>query len=215
MKPIAILGAGGHAVSVAETATSAGYALQCFIVDRPQADSLLGVPILPSVPDSFVSNGGVFAVAIGDNSERQRVATEWLERVDGASFPRLVHSSASVSRFASMAEGSVVMQGAIVGSAARIGRFSIVNTGASIDHDCLLLDFASLAPRAVTGGQVTVGTRSAVSIGAVVKHGVTIGEDAVVGANSYVNRDVPNLVVAYGSPAKVVRTRLSSDPYLS
>lgn len=215
MKQIAILGAGGHAVSIAETAASAGFVVRCFIEDNPRAVSLLGVPIVRSVPAGFVSDGGVFAVAIGDNSVRQRVATQWQKQVDGASFPSLVHATASVSRYASLAEGSVVLQGAIVGSKARVGRFCIMNTGASIDHDCVLNDFSSLAPRAVTGGDVTVGTRSAVGIGAVVKHGVTIGNDVVVGANSYVNQDVPNLVVAYGSPAKVVRSRRSSDPYLS
>ena len=42
----------------------------------------------------------------------------------------------------------------------------------------------------------------------------TIGDDTIVGANSYVNHDVESLVVAYGSPASVVRSRKSSDPYL-
>jgi acetyltransferase-like isoleucine patch superfamily enzyme len=35
--------------------------------------------------------------------------------------------------------------------------------------------------------------------------GVTIGENAVVGAFSFVNRDIPDDAVAYGVPAKVVR----------
>ena len=214
MGQIAIVGAGGHAVSVAETAATAGYSVRCFIDDNPRSDSLLGVPIVQSVSHSFISDGGVFAVAIGDNSVRERVAVKWLDEVAGAVFPPLVHASATVSRYATIGEGSVVLQGAIVGSSARVGRFCIMNTGASIDHDCELHDFASLAPRSVTGGHVSVGTRSAISIGAVVKHGVTIGDDTIVGANSYVNHDVESLVVAYGSPASVVRSRKSSDPYL-
>jgi acetyltransferase-like isoleucine patch superfamily enzyme len=36
--------------------------------------------------------------------------------------------------------------------------------------------------------------------------GVTIGENAVIGAHSFVNRDIPPNCLAYGVPAKVVRT---------
>ncbi len=35
--------------------------------------------------------------------------------------------------------------------------------------------------------------------------GVTIGENAVIGAHSFVNKDIPSNSLAYGVPAKVVR----------
>ena len=59
-----------------------------------------------------------------------------------------------------------------------------------------------------------VGLRSAVSIGAVVKHGIIIGDDCVIGANSYVNQNLSKNQVAYGSPAKPVKLRNQGDPYL-
>ena len=74
--------------------------------------------------------------------------------------------------------------------------------------------FSSLAPRVVCGGKVTVGIRSALSIGSTVKHGIIIGKDIVIGANSYVNNKVPDNVVAYGTPCKKVRTRIKGEPYL-
>jgi acetyltransferase-like isoleucine patch superfamily enzyme len=45
-----------------------------------------------------------------------------------------------------------------------------------------------------------VGTHS------VVMPGVTIGENAVIGAFSFVNTDIPDNTVAYGVPAKKIRT---------
>jgi acetyltransferase-like isoleucine patch superfamily enzyme len=42
----------------------------------------------------------------------------------------------------------------------------------------------------------------------VVCPGVTIGKGAVIGANSVVNRDVPDFAVAVGSPARVVKSRV-------
>jgi acetyltransferase-like isoleucine patch superfamily enzyme len=44
-----------------------------------------------------------------------------------------------------------------------------------------------------------IGTHS------VVMPGVTIGENAIVGAFSFVNRDVPDNTVAYGIPVKIIR----------
>ena len=35
--------------------------------------------------------------------------------------------------------------------------------------------------------------------------GVTIGDNAVIGANSLVTKDIPANTVAYGSPCKVIR----------
>ncbi len=72
-----------------------------------------------------------------------------------------------------------------VGPNADIGSFCILNSSASVDHDSVLHDFASLAPGVICGGSVNIGTRSALSIGAVIKHGVEIGADTVIGAKSY------------------------------
>ena len=44
-----------------------------------------------------------------------------------------------------------------------------------------------------------------VGIGAVIMPGVTIGKNAVVGANSVVYKDVPDFTVVAGVPAKVIR----------
>jgi acetyltransferase-like isoleucine patch superfamily enzyme len=106
------------------------------------------------------------------------------------------------------------MPNAVIGPNTKVGKFCLINTQASIDHDCVMLDYSSLAPSSVTGGTVQIGIRSALSIGATIKHGLKIGNDCVVGANSYLNKDLPNNQVAYGTPAKQVRTRNIGDSYL-
>ena len=55
-----------------------------------------------------------------------------------------------------------------------------------------MFDYSSLAPAAATGGGVTIGLRSAISIGATINHGLKIGNDSIVGANSYLNKDLPS-----------------------
>ena len=210
-----IIGAGGHALSVAETVVSAGYALKAFVSDKSYGEELLGRPILRHLPSRHLDDAGVVVVAIGDNFSRERAWNHIATRVPLEQLPSIVHPSASVSQFARLSAGCLVMQRAVVASGATVGRACLLNTGSVLEHGSSLADFASLAPNAVTGGAVSIGPRTAISIGAVVRHGVTIGGDAVIGAASYVHRDVPSNVIAYGIPAKVVRHRESDDAYLT
>jgi sugar O-acyltransferase (sialic acid O-acetyltransferase NeuD family) len=210
-----IIGAGGHAVSVAETVVAAGYELIAFVSNDSRGHELLGRPVFKEIPENYIAGGGFLTIAIGDNSTREHVWHELRKTVDQDRFPTLTHPSASISQFAIIGAGTVVLQGAIVGSAAKVGVGCLLNSGSITEHECQLGDFSSLGPNSTLGGQVTIGQRSAVSIGATVKHGVVIGADTVVGAQSYVYSDLDTGIVAFGIPARVQRTRQPSDPYLS
>ena len=213
-RPLIIIGAGGHAVSVANVALSAGRSIGCFIDKTKRGNKLLEIPIAGDFLEINDINQYDFAIAIGDNTARELVHATLSAQRPNLHFPALVHLSATISCFACVGEGTVVMPNAVVGPKSNVGRFCIVNTGASLDHDCDMHDFSSLAPASATGGSVTIGRRSAISIGAIVKHGLTIGDDSIVGASSYLNKDLSNNQVAYGIPARTVRSRKIGDPYL-
>ncbi|HEY0684029.1 MAG TPA: acetyltransferase [Steroidobacter sp.] len=212
---LVIVGAGGHAVSVASVALSAGYEINCFVDANKRGATLLGIGVIGNISELDLKDELSFAIAVGDNAVRERLHAELVRQYGDLRFPSLIHQSAVLSSFSEIGEGTVVMPKAVIGPNSRVGRFCLLNTQASIDHDCAMLDFSSLAPGAITGGTVQIGRRSAISIGAVIKHGLKIGHDTVVGANSYVNRDLPDNVVAYGNPAKAVRSRSVGDPYLN
>lgn len=212
--PAVIVGAGGHAVSVAETVRSAGFQLVAFVSVDAVGGTLLGCPILPEVPGDHAGKGGVIVLAIGDNAVRQRIWNQLRREFSSSAFPAIRHASATVAEDTRLSQGAVIMQGAAIGNRATIGAGVLINTGAILDHESEMKEFSSLAPRAVTGGRVQIGERSAVSIGAVVRHGIRVGRDTVVGAASYVHRDLPDEVVAYGVPARVIRSRIQGDPYL-
>ncbi len=210
---IFILGAGGHGVSVANVAVSAGYRLAGFIDERRAGETVLGADVLPerAIEDSPLTP---LSVAIGANFARERVAQALVARLGAERFPVLVHATASIGIQSALGPGTVVMPNATVGPNSRIGAFCIVNTNASVDHDTVMGDFASVAPGAHLGGNVHLGPRSAVSIGATVRHGVRVGADAVLGGAAYLDRDIGDGVVAWGVPARVRRSRLRTDPYL-
>ena len=54
-------------------------------------------------------------------------------------------------------------------------------------------------------GKITLKKNCKIGSHSVIMPGVTIGEDAVIGAFSFVNRDVPDNVVAAGVPIKIIK----------
>ena len=212
--PLVVIGTGGHAISVANVARSAGFSVKYFVDENKRFDKLLGITLIGDISELANIHEHWFCIAVGDNAARERIFTQLSAKYSNLIFPSLIHSSAILSDYTEIGEGTVVMPGAVVGPNSRIGKFCILNTHSSIDHDSSMSDYSSLAPGVVTGGTVGIGVRSAISIGAVIKHGIKVGDDCVVGANSYVDKDLSSCLVAYGTPARVVRERSVGDPYL-
>ena len=162
----------------------------------------------------LVNFNDYFFVALGDNFLRQKVTNSFLRKNPNSESATLIHPTSYVSENCSIGKGSVVMPLCVINSCSKIGEGVIINTRSSIDHDNYLMDFSSIAPGVATGGGVKIGLRSAISIGSVIKHNVKIGTDSVIGASSFVNMDISNNKVVYGTPAKIIRTRETGERYL-
>ena len=220
MSRVVVVGASGHAKVVVDTLEQAGeYEVVGYVdADKPAGTSWYGLPVLGSDADlaavcrAHRIEGGI--VGVGDNAARGRIAERIAGDLPGFRFVDAVHPSARLARGVELGAGVLVVAGAIVGPDCAVGDHAVIYTGASLDHDSALGRCASLAPRAVTGGGVHIGDVTAVSIGAIVLHGRTIGAHTVVGAASLVVDDLPDHVVAYGAPARVIRPRAEGEPYL-
>lgn len=217
---ILLLGASGHAKVVADAARQEGHwEIVGFLDQNAQPGQRhYGSPVLGTEDDlprltEELGLVGVF-VSIGDNHQRQQAVSRIRRLCPQLQFASIVHPSASVAEGVLIGEGSVLMAGCRINADARVGAHCILNTQASLDHDSVLEDYASLAPGATVGGNTLIGTGSAISLGASVIHGVRIGAHVVVGAGSTVLGNLPDGVVAYGTPARAVRSREPADRYL-
>ena len=132
--------------------------------------------------------------------ERAALCLALLER--GASCPPLVHPSATISPSALLGAGTVVSAGAVVQQDASVGRFCLLNTACTIDHDNVLGDFVSVSPGAHTAGGVTIDEGAFIGLGAVIVNRVTVGARATVGAGAVVLKDVDAGVTVVGNPAR-------------
>ena len=54
-------------------------------------------------------------------------------------------------------------------------------------------------------GKVTIGKNARIGSHSVIMPGVHIGENSIIGAFSFVNKDIPANVIALGQPAKIIR----------
>lgn len=220
MTDVLVYGASEHGKYTIDIIEQQGLHRVVGVVDDrvPVGTELYGYPVLGTGDDLRVicDDHGVHygVVAIGDNFVRQRIAERIVQQVPEFEFITAIHPFTSIGRDTTIGAGTVLMAGAVVNGSCSVGQHCFIATSASLDHDSTLGDFVSMSPNSATGGGVVVGPFSTISMGASVMHGVHIGEHTVVGAGSTVTKDLPDRVVAYGTPCRVVRPREVGDRYL-
>jgi acetyltransferase-like isoleucine patch superfamily enzyme len=95
-----------------------------------------------------------------------------------------------------------------VGTTARIGDFVKVNFQTLIGYSVNIGDYTFISHHVGIGANVTIGNDCYIYEGTTIIPGITIGDNTVIGAGSLVTKDVESNVVAYGSPAKLVRANV-------
>ncbi|WP_026825205.1 MULTISPECIES: acetyltransferase [Exiguobacterium] len=215
MEWIVIFGAGGHAQVIIDILELMGlYRIAGIYDDSPElvGKFIYGYPVLGLIGANSIIRKGI--IGVGDNDRRASIAIKVGERMPDFEFISAIHPSAIVGRNVSIGPGVAVMAGSVINPNSVLQEHCVVNTMASVDHNCRLEPFSSIAPGAHLGGGVTIGTRSFIGMGATVIHNIHVGPDTVVGAGATVVSNLPSQVIAYGTPAKVTRGREVRETYL-
>ena len=101
-------------------------------------------------------------------------------------------------------------EGLKIGNKVDIGAFTYINAkngvvledNVQIGSHCSIYSISTIDNKE---GKVVMKKNSCIGSHSVVMPGVTIGENSIVGAFSFVNRDIPPDSIALGVPAKVTR----------
>lgn len=196
-----LFGASGHAKVIIDSLKASGKQISGLFDDNPDVKELLEYSVYGSFDQNRLGDEELI-ISVGLNHIRKKIVEKLLENTR---YGKAIHPSAIISEYASLGEGTVVMQGAIIQSSVSIGRHCIINTAASADHDCIIDDFVHISPNATLCGSVSVGEGSQVGAGAVVIPGIKIGKWSLVAAGAVVMKDVPDNVLVLGNPARVVK----------
>lgn len=157
-------------------------------------------------------NGGI--ITIGDNWSRKLVRDCIVDQVPDFRFVNAIHPLTIIGKNVSIGIGVVAMSGCIINPESMIEDFCFMATGAQLEHDSRMCEYSSISAGSITGGKVIIGRYSAITLGVTVLDRITIGENTVVGSGSLVTKCLPDNVLAYGSPAKIVRKRQMGEGFL-
>ncbi|MGI6093265.1 MAG: acetyltransferase [Veillonellaceae bacterium] len=203
-----VIGGGGHAKVIIDILAQQKTFTLVGIIDRRDrmGQHLNGIPIIgdDSQLESFFRNGLRNAViAIGDNQRRADLY-EILKKL-GFNIVSIAHPSAVIAATVHLSTGAAIMPGAVLNADCMVKENVIINTKASIDHDCRVMEHCHIAPGCTLAGGVSVGAGTLLGAGTTVLPGIDIGAWSIIGAGSVVVSAIPDRVVAYGVPARIIR----------
>ena len=86
-----------------------------------------------------------------------------------------------------------------------LGFFCIINSNAVISHDSRVDNFVNISLGAIIAGNVNIGRNSFVGMGSSIIHNCKVGKNVLIGAGSVVLKNIPDNVVVFGNPAKIIK----------
>lgn len=207
MKEIILLGAGGHAAVIldilkAQITNGEKIKIKGLLDDSDKLE-WMGYPVLGSTLEAndFNEENTYFIIAIGSNQMRDKLS----QKYSHLKFFTAIHPSAIIGSQVNIGAGTVVMPNAVINANSQIGQHVIINTGTIVEHDNLIDDYVHLSPNATLCGTVRVKPLTHIGAGATVIQGKMIGMQSMIGAGATVITDIPDQVVAVGTPAKVIK----------
>ena len=200
-RPLILIGGGGHCKSVIEVAESAGYEIKG-ILDMPDE---VGKEVLPGHK------------VIGIDDEIPQYVEEWDYGycLDDTSFSKLynkvkaaggrlatiIASTAHVSKYAELGEGTVIMHQAFVNAGAKIGDNCIINTFVNIEHDAEVGNQCHISTGTMVNGECKIGENCFIGSQSVCANCIEIASDIIVGAGSVVRKSIRVKGIYAGNPA--------------
>lgn len=189
----------------------AGRADVVFIDDRPPSHEVNGVPVMTS--ETFLAAphpAKYFNVALTEPKTRMMICRRFLDA--GAEPVSIVSRHAAVMGPVEIGAGAIICGFVTITTNVRIGRFFHANLYAYVEHDCVIGDFVTFAPRVNCNGNVTIKDLAYVGAAAAIRQGrpgapTVIGRAAVVGMGAVVLNAVADEAVVAGNPARPIRRR--------
>ena len=203
-KPLILVGGGGHCKSVIEAAESAGYSI-LGVLDMPEeaGKEILSTKVIGTdddIPD-YVDKAE-FVVTVGFiKNPAIRINLYNKIKEAGGKLATIIASTAYVSKYAEIGEGTVVLHQAFVNAGAKVGRNVILNTATNIEHDAVIGDHCHISTGTMVNGECKVGERCFIGSQSVLANCISVGDDIIVGAGSFVRKSITEEGIYAGNPA--------------
>lgn len=204
-RPLILIGGGGHCKSVIEVAESAGYEIKG-ILDMPDE---VGKEVLPGhkiigtdddIPQYVEECDFIITVGFIKNPAL-RIKLYNKVKAAGGRLATIIASTAHVSKYAELGEGTVIMHQAFVNAGAKIGDNCIINTFVNIEHDAEVGNQCHISTGTMVNGECKIGENCFIGSQSVCANCIEIASDIIVGAGSVVRKSIRVKGIYAGNPA--------------
>lgn len=146
-----------------------------------------------------------FVVCVGGEHGEKRVAVATDLEKKGLMPLSLIHQKSFIEATSKIGKGLQAMPGCVVHKFCKLGDYVIINTNATVDHECTIHEGVHVMGGASIAGRVTIEKFATIGTNATVLPNLSIGEGSFVGAGSVVTKNVNPYTLQYGVPAKEIR----------
>ena len=213
MKPrLIIVGSGAMEVEINEAASLIGFevanldTVQNFLTIDGQnistqnmGDEFLKLPIIMSTVD-YVAFANLPPFKSWSKNRAQLLRD--VEALGFKNWTSIVHPASVLASSAIIGDNVFIGANSTISSKSIIGSHTFINRSVSIGHDVNIGNFCFIAPGVTITGAVTIRDSGFVGAGSTIINSVVIGEGATVAAGSTVTRNVNDLSLVMGSPAR-------------
>jgi sugar O-acyltransferase (sialic acid O-acetyltransferase NeuD family) len=209
MKELIIIGAGGFGRELFYLCKECiGYGITFKVIGYlddtidPMKNYIGYPPVLGDIKSHQILENQVFICSISNVKSKLEITDRLISK--GANFINLIHSTARVVATAKLGKGCIVGPFVSVGANVNLGDFCLLQTGVIIGHDveignnCRLDNYAILIAGSKIKKNATIHSNS------VVNANIIVEEEAIVGACSFVIRNVKSGSTVFGNPAKIL-----------
>ncbi len=144
-----------------------------------------------------------FFISFGNMKLRKTVFEKFVKA--GFEPVNIIHPNAVIAPNAKIGKGVLIECGCLITPNPVIGDNVVINTGSQVNHDNIVEDHVYIASGVILSGGVKIGENTLLDDGVIVTLGKSVGKNCIIGAGAIVTKNIPDNVIAYGTPAKVIR----------
>ncbi|MEY8374773.1 acetyltransferase [Lachnospiraceae bacterium 56-18] len=126
----------------------------------------------------------------------------------------IIHSLAYVSGSAILGEGVVVQANTYISCGTEIRDNVHIMQNSIIAHDCIIHEHCQISMGVIVGGCVEIGEKTYIGMNVSIRDRINLGDNSVVGMGANVLKSIPNDVVAFGNPAKVIMKKRNKKIFI-
>lgn len=176
-----LIGAGGLGRQISEQVR---LDYDCAFLDDDaslQGKTTCGIPVIETIAnglEKLCADYGRALITIGDNKTREQLFLKL--KALGYKMPSVIYPTAYISPYATVGQGCIIMQNALVQNGSSVGDGTVIHPGAEIHHDAIVGDFSMVYTNSCIRTQAKLGQRCWIDSTVTVASYQELTDDAVL-----------------------------------